>query len=390
MTGAPEGVGARRTALEVLSRVIDQGAYANIALPAVLARSELDERDRALATDLVYGTVRMRRACEFLVDRFLTRRPPPAGRAALLLGAYQVAYRNDIPAYAAVSSTVGATPKRFRSLVNAVLRKVAGAPLEFPDAATELSYPDWLVELMVADHGKEAALAALAAMNEPAATHVRADGYVQDLASQWVAEHFASALDPTVGSRVVELCAAPGGKATAVASKGSWVAALDLRDSRVELLRSNIAALGTSEVAAVRGDALRVPFAAGSVDGVLLDAPCSGLGVLRRRPDARWRLEEAAPGRLAALQRSMVDAAVGLVRDGGVLTYSVCTLSANETLGIDEHLATTHPHMQPLEPPGAPWIPWGRGALLMPDARGSDGMALFSYRAGGGAGGPVG
>src|SRR5690606_12081891 len=111
--------------------------------------------------------------------------PPPAARRALRLGTYQLVHRDDIPDHAAVSATVEAAPKRFRPLVNAVLRRVATAPVEYPDEATRLSYPDWVVDLLVRDLGRERALAALEAMGEPARPTVRADGYVQDLASQW-------------------------------------------------------------------------------------------------------------------------------------------------------------------------------------------------------------
>jgi 16S rRNA (cytosine967-C5)-methyltransferase len=115
---------------------------------------------------------------------------------------------------------------------------------------------------------------------------------------------------------------------------------------------------------------------------VLLDAPCSGLGVLRRRPDARWRLDPGAPDRLAVLQREMVDAAIRLVGPGGTFVYSVCTLTSAESLGIDEHIARTHPGLAALEPPGDPWLPLGRGSVLLPQAASTDGMCLFRYEVG--------
>ena len=239
------GVPARRLALDVLARVEDDGAYANLALPAALSRTDLGEDDRRLVTDLVYGTLRRRRSVDHLVDRFLTAGPPPAARRALRLGAYQLAFRPDLPDYAVVSATVGATPKRFRGLANAVLRKVAAAPVEFPDDATRLSYPDWVVERLVTDLGSDDALAALAAMDEAPSPTVRRDGYVQDLASQWV----AAAVDARAGDRVVDLCAAPGGKATALASSGASVVAADLRPARAGLVASNAARLGTASVA---------------------------------------------------------------------------------------------------------------------------------------------
>ncbi len=374
-----EGVATRRLALEVLARVEEDGAYANLALGPVLERSGLDDRDRGLVTDLTYGTLRRRRAMEHLVDRFLSDPPPPAARRALLLGAYQLAHRTDIPPYAAVSATVGAAPKRYRGLVNAVLRRVSKAPVEYPDEATRLSYPTWIVDRLREDLGDARAVAALESMNESATTHVRSDGYIQDPASQRVVETVLGTLTPP--ARVVDLCAAPGGKATGMAAaEGLWVAAVDRSPGRVELLRSNVVRLRAASVSPVVGDALSPPVRPGSADAVLLDAPCSGLGVLRRRADARWRVDADAPDRLAILQRSMVDAAIPLLAPGGVLAYSVCTLSAVETQGIDEHLAANHGDMRALDPPGPPWEPWGRGAILLPQSEGTDGMALFCYR----------
>jgi len=376
-------VASRRVALEVLARVEDEGAYANLALSPVLERSGLGERDRALVTDLVYGTLRRRRALDHLVDRFLADPPPAAARRALRLGAYQLVERPEIPSYAAVSATVGAAPKRLRGLVNAVLRRVAEAPVEYPDEATALSYPDWVLARLTEDLGRERALGALAAMNEPARTHVRADGYVQDPASGMVAAAVLDALPPgrtaARPARVADLCAAPGGKATALAAPDVWVVAGDVAPVRAGLVVGNAARTGAAGVAVVVADASAPPLRAGWFDGVLVDAPCSGLGVLRRRPDARWRVDPDAPGRLAAVQRRMVDAAVGLLAPGGVLTYSVCTLTAAETLGIDDHLAGHHRDLEPLAPPEG-WERWGRGGLLLPQAAGADGMALFQYR----------
>jgi 16S rRNA (cytosine967-C5)-methyltransferase len=374
-----EGAASRRTALEALARIEDDGAYANIVLPAVLERSGLSVQDRGLVTDLVYGTIRRLRSVDHLVDRFLTSDPPPAARRALRLGAYQLAFRRDIPSYAAVAATVEAAPKRFRALTNAVLRKVSDAPVEFPDVATRLSYPDWVVDRLVTDLGSADALDALEAMDRSPEVTRREDGYVQDRASQWV----AASVGAGDGDVVVDLCAAPGGKATAmggaVGSAGIVVAA-DLQPTRLGLVADNIARLGLSDVVAVVADATSPPFRPLGADRVLVDAPCSGLGVLRRRPDARWRIDADAPERLAALACRIMEQAVGLVRPGGTLVYSVCTLTAAETLGVDDHVARDHPALVPLSPPDAPWRPWGRGAILLPQWADTDGMCLFRYR----------
>jgi 16S rRNA (cytosine967-C5)-methyltransferase len=374
MSRPTPGVQARRVAIAALVRVAEQGAYANLALPAVLERSGLPERDRALATDLVYGTLRMQRACDHLVDRFVLRDVDPVVRAALRVGGYQLAF-SEVPAHAAVSTTVGAVDQRVRGFVNAILRRVADAPVEFPDEATRLSYPDWIVERLRVDLGDEVALAALRAMNDRPQVHARPDGYVQDPASQWVAE----LVEATAGQRVADLCAAPGGKATALAHTGAHVVAADLQAQRVGLVRDNAVRTGTTLDVLV-ADAARPPFVDRCFDRVLVDAPCSGLGVLRRRPDARWRIEPAAVERLADLQRRIVDAAVSLLRPGGVLVYSVCTLTTAETLGVDEHLATLHPDLVPLEAPSEPWVAHGRGGLLLPQAAGTDGMFVLRLR----------
>ena len=152
----------RRLAFDALRAVNADGAYANLVLPRMLDRSPLDQRDRALVTELVYGTTRMQRACDFLVERFLLDTVDPSVRAALRVGAYQLAFAG-IPPHAAVGTTAGAVPARVRGLVNAVLRRVAEHPVApdgWPSDAVRLSYPDWLVERLVADLGAADAIAA--------------------------------------------------------------------------------------------------------------------------------------------------------------------------------------------------------------------------------------
>ena len=145
-------VTARQLSLDALDRIERDGAYANLVLPELLGRTGLAPRDRHFATELVYGTTRMRRACDFLVDRFLTRELDPRVRNALRLGAYQLHFLAMAP-HAAVGETVEVAPKAARGLVNAVLRRVASAPPAWPDDATRLSYPDWVVDTVVADLG---------------------------------------------------------------------------------------------------------------------------------------------------------------------------------------------------------------------------------------------
>src|SRR3954452_24610577 len=225
---------ARAVALDALIQ-IDHDAYANLVTPGLLANASLTTRDRHFVTELVYGTTRMRRACDWLIERHLDRpieKLDPPVRAVLRMGTYQLAFLQT-PPHAAVSASVDVAPKRARGLVTAVLRKVAPAPVEWPDEATRLSYPDWIVQQLDADLGPGAAHAALETMNQPATVTERPDGYVQDDASQQVAA-YVSALP---GRRTIDLCAAPGGKATAI---NGFIVASDIRRHRAELIVGNV------------------------------------------------------------------------------------------------------------------------------------------------------
>ncbi len=347
------GVAVRRVALDALVRIEDGGAYANLVLDGVLgdgAGADLPDRDRAFVTELVYGTTRMRRACDHLVDRHRRGRVEPRVRAALRLGAHQLAFAGVAP-HAAVSATVGAVPKRARGLVNAVLRRVAedvAAGPTWPDDATRLSYPDWIVDELVSRLGRDGALDALAAMNRPATTHVRADGYVQDLASQAVVD----SVEAGPGALVLDACAAPGGKATGLAATGATVVAAESRPGRARLVvanRDRVAGPGSGPLVVAAADAAAPPWRPGTFDRILLDAPCSGLGVLRRRPDARWRIDADAPARLAALQVAMVEAAGPLLATGGMLVLSVCTLTVDESDGVADAARPVGPDGAPLQ-----------------------------------------
>ena len=365
---------ARRVALDVLVRIDTEGAYANVVLPKTLAGTDLDARDRGFVTELVYGTTRKRRALDWVIDPFLVKDPPPVARAALRLGAYQL-LELDTPAHAAVSETVAASPKRFRGLANAVLRKISSVTPQWPNDATRLSYTDWIVARLSADLGEEAALAALESMNRPATVHRREDGYVQDPSSLLVAD----AVDVGPHDLVYDMCAAPGGKATALAQRGATVIAGELNLARAGLVSTNRESLGAATLSVVAADGMRPPVRAGAFDAVLIDAPCTGLGALRRRPDARWRIDEAAVDRLVKLQRSLIGAAVPLLKPGGQLVYSVCTLTSAETIGVAEWVGE-NTDLVVDERLGLPWTSHAVGALLLP-AEANDGMAVFRWRA---------
>ena len=444
------GVAARSLAIDALVRV-EAGGYSHLVLPGLLRSSGLDERDRALVTELVYGTLRTQGQADFLLAG-ASKRPLPEldapVRAALRLGVHQL-LAGVVP-HAAVGTTVGAlagwsSPAAVgaKQYANAVLRRIAdlGPNWAFPDGedaealSVRTSHPRWLVELLRRDLGAEAE-AVLASANVPPAVTLRpnrlratpeeligeltaggvrveagslapgalvvrgvgdlarlpavAEGRAtpQDQASQAV----AAAVGARPGERLLDLAAAPGGKATALAEAmgdEGLVVAADLRPGRAARVGEAARRLGLRSVVVVTADGRRLPFRAGpaaaggdgSFDRVLLDAPCSGLGVLRRRPEARWRLEPAAVDRAAALQRDLLAAAAGRVRPGGLLAYAVCTLTREETLDVDAWAAATFPQFTALDQPGGPWRPHGRGALLLPTAAGTDGMFLLLLRA---------
>ncbi len=361
---------ARSVAHDVLVRVEVDRAWVAPALDAALRRARLDDRDRGLATELVYGVTRRRRALDAAARPFIRRDLDPEVRAAIRIGTYQL-LEQRVPAHAAVSESVDLAPRRASGLVNAVLRRVAdaGMPSDL-GAAERLSYPDWLVDRLVADLGRDDAHAALAEMNVAVETPVRPDGYRQDPASGWVVD----LVDAQPGETVADLCAAPGGKATGLAATGAHVIASDLRPARARSIVAAAAATG-HHVDVLVADG-RVPaLRHGIVDRVLLDAPCSGLGALRRRADARWRIDDQAVDRLAAVQVELLDSAADLVRPGGRIVYSVCTLTTAETTAVVDRVLDRRGDLSaaPVETVDR-WRARGVGVLTLPQDHHTDGM----------------
>ncbi len=361
---------ARQVALDALLRIDHDGAYANLLLPSMLGRSRLTEQDRRFVTDLVYGTTRMRRACEALVERFVLTEPDPEVRTLLRLGAYQLHFAG-VARHAAVGETVELAHPKVRGFVNAVLRRIADTPMIWTDDASRLSYPDWILERFVAELGEFEGHAALECMNEPPLVSERADGYFQDLASQWVADLVRA----QPGDTVLDVCSAPGGKATAMASNGALVIGADQRPHRAALVVENAHRMGY-HLPVVVADGTAPPFADSSFDHVLIDAPCSGLGSLRRRADARWRISPDDIDDLVELQRRLVAASAPLVKLDGSMTYSVCTITAAESVD--------HPTPEGFEVVeealGHPWHPFSKGFRLLPQNADTDGMVIIRYR----------
>jgi 16S rRNA (cytosine967-C5)-methyltransferase len=368
---------ARRAAFDVLRRVFEDDAYADRALRSAAER--LDERDRALATRLAYGAVQRVRTLDHAIaelgGRPVARLDAPV-RAALRLGAYQLGFVDGVPRYAAVNESVelvrAARLERAVAFTNAVLRRLAdgiGPLLEsLPEGPLKHSYPDWVWDVWRRDLGEADALALMRAQNEPPETVVRLvrgdpPGEATDIPGAYRVERVDEAAlaegrvwpqsrgsqlaGLTVGARdrerTLDLCAAPGGKATMLAGE---VVAVELHEARARELEQNAARLGATNVRVVVADGRRLPEELSGFDRALVDAPCSGLGVLAARPDLRWRAEP-----LPQLQLELLLAAAARVRPGGAVVYSVCTINADEAehvvdasgLEVDASLADEWP-----------------------------------------------
>jgi 16S rRNA (cytosine967-C5)-methyltransferase len=377
----------RTIAFSVLRAVDERDAYVNLLLPTL--QHELDRRDSALATELTHGTIRMRGAYDAIIDSLATRELDPAVRDALRLGAHQLLSMR-VPAHAAVSTTVdlvraeiGHKPAGF---VNAILRRVAtkdldtwlgeltaGRPAD-EALAIRYSHPAWIVRALGEAVGPDQLEDLLAANNEPpkvtlvalpglispealpgkpgafsrfarvlpggspASIRAVADGRaaVQDEGSQVVALTLAMAPMSGPDERWLDLCAGPGGKTALLGAigirRGVRVIANEPRPHRADLVRLNAWRLPNVEV--TEFDGRKAPWDDGSFDRILVDAPCTGLGALRRRPESRWRRSEADLADLVPLQTALLTRALQLVRPGGLVAYSTCSPHLAETRGV--------------------------------------------------------
>jgi 16S rRNA (cytosine967-C5)-methyltransferase len=347
-------------------RVFEEGAYADRALRS--AAAGLDGRDRALAQRLAFGAVQRARTLDHAIGA-LGRRPvprlDPPVRAALRLAAYQLGFVDGVPRYAAVNESVelvrAAGVERAVPFTNAVLRRLAdGLPALLAGltdatpsaAALKHSYPDWVADVWWRDLGREGATALMWAQNEPAERVVRLvsgelDGLPdKDLPGAWHVERIDEgalaegriwpqsrgsqlaglAVGSREGERTLDLCAAPGGKATMLAGE---VTAVEVNEARARELVEAVRRLGAANARVVVADGRALPAELNGFDRALVDAPCSGLGVLNARPDLRWRSEP-----LPALQLELLRAAAARVRPGGTIVYSVCTINADESEAI--------------------------------------------------------
>jgi 16S rRNA (cytosine967-C5)-methyltransferase len=405
------GLESRQLAWQVLQAVA-AGAYADGALERELKRHPLTPADRALATELAYGSIRQRRQLDAWLDELgqvPALRQPPKLRWLLHLGLYQLLHSDRVPASAAVSTTVELAKRgglaRLAPVVNGLLRSFlrrqeAHQPLGEPATAAERlalahSLPDWLAAELLGWLPQERAESFAAACNQPPPLDLRVnplrisrealleafaaagiaaeplEGLPQGLTltarsgdlralpgyaeGHWCvqdrsAQRIAPLLEPRPGQRLLDACAAPGGKSTHLAEligDQGEVLALDRSGPRLRRLITNAERLGLGSIHALEADGLTLaqlqPQLLGRFDGLLIDAPCSGLGTLARHADARWRITPEAVNGLAELQRQLLEALLPLLKPGGRLVYATCTVHPAENQQQLDAFQQRHP-----------------------------------------------
>lgn len=399
---------AREAALETTLRVHRTGSYAHILLSKILERSRLKTRDKALATELVYGTLRNEGTLDWVLSHYAVRplqELSPEILDILRLGAYQLLYTKKIPAHAATNESVELAKKYagpgIARFVNALLRRVIKEKDKLPwpkleeDPVSHISlvysHPRWLVEMWIEELGLKDTIALCKANNDRlpvvlrvntlkitptglkkrleerglrvAATPFAPEGLVVERGGaisefpefneglfqvQDESSMLASyAVGPKPGELVLDLCAAPGGKTTHLAAlmknKGRIIA-VDLHAHRLRLIEENCERLGVKIVKLIQGNATKLEgLISEKVDRILVDAPCSGLGTLGRRPDSRWRKSVEAIKQLAVLQIQLLESASSFVKIEGVIVYATCTISRRENQEVVEKFLKRHP-----------------------------------------------
>ncbi len=425
----------RRLAADSLVKWEKMGKYAGLEAAATLGRDVLRGADRGLYSALVYGVVERTVTLDFIIDRYSStpaEKLEPIVRAALRLGLYQLLYMDKIPDHAAVSETVGLVPKRAAGLVNGVLRSFlrSGKAYDLPDRGKDLaahlsvkySVPSELCRFFLDSYGEADAEGILASsfggdrlclrVNTLKCTVEDAMAKLTDMGAEsrvseivphvivtsgaeflegideglWFVQDEASAsavavLAPTPGGAVLDMCAAPGGKsfgcAITMENTGS-VRSFDIHENKLSLIRDGAKRLGIDIIEAAVGDG-KDPAEElhGSADFVICDAPCSGLGVLSKKPDIRYKNVSEIAG-LPKIQYEILCGAAKCVRPGGVLMYSTCTLNPAENEGVFMRFMKEHPEFEPM-----PFELCGMGgegyATLMPHKTGTDGFFVSKF-----------
>jgi 16S rRNA (cytosine967-C5)-methyltransferase len=432
---------ARYEALRILVRVEQDRAFVDIALEHALDDAKLDPRDAALCTEIVYGTLRWRRHLDWRLGPHLKRplaKLDPWVRNLLRLTAYQIFHLDRVPHWAAVDEAVSLARLKARTpgpaeFVNAVLRALtrASPPPSLPASsiealATRLSFPDWIASRWVHRHGSAEAEKLMTAMNERPPVTIRAnllrvtrDDLARRVRDEELAETRPTALapeglavlrgtvagwaafaegwctiqdeasmliarlvDPQPGELVADVCAAPGTKTTHLAelmgNRGK-ILAMDPHAGRLKLLAGAATRLGATIIEAHTGPVTTfAPHWPMRCDRVLVDAPCSNLGVLRRNPDVKWRRTEEDVRRLAEKQRGILGAAASLVKPGGRLVYATCSLEPEENESVIGAFLDTHAGWQAECPADFPVAPDAAGFIrCLPHVHGTDGFTAI-------------
>lgn len=391
---------ARGLALMLLGEIFDKGAYSNIALKKGLQNQALSAADKALVTELVYGTVARKLTLAWYLSHYIADRDQLDSWVyqLLMLSLYQLLYLDKIPQHAVVHEAVQLAKRQLGAdkFVNAILRKFLSTPLPEISAikrqnkrwSIQYSLPVWLVKKLVETYGQDRALkifesllvrnkasvrvvdladkADLMRETESQASLlaetalVKAHGHfaatpafqagrltIQDESSQLV----APTLQLAGHERVLDACAAPGGKTTHIASylTTGQVTALDLYDHKLALIRDNAARLGVADkVITQKLDATQVhqQYGPDSFDKILVDAPCSGIGLIRRKPDIKYNKGTADFGQLQAIQLKILDSVCQTVVKNGIITYSTCTIVPEENFQVLAQFLASHPNFE--------------------------------------------
>lgn len=398
---------AREIAMEILTKVEQEKAYSNLLLNQALHKHRMERADASLATEITYGTIQRLNTIDYYLNRFVTKgleKLQPWVRSLLRLSFYQLYYLDRVPAHAVVNEAVMIAKRKghqgIAGMVNGVLRNVLRQrqQLVLPDSLSTAqkialihSHPEWMVARWMRQYGTETAAAICEANNSSPCVSVRvntmkhdrdemicmmgehgvharkselapaglivesggnlalstwyADGdlSIQDESSMLVAE----AVDAQPGMKVLDCCAAPGGKTAHMAEKmrnQGIVWAVDLYEHKEKLIRDQAHRLALSCIETMVADAghLSDRFPKGYFDRILLDAPCSGLGVIRRKPDIKWTKRESEIEQIAEVQYELLSKIHCLLRPGGVLVYSTCTIETKENQGVIDRFLSTH------------------------------------------------
>ncbi len=434
----------RDAAIDVLLRVSERDVHLDVSLNKTLRRKSISGRGGRFLSQLVYGTTRHRLLCDHVL-RGICHQPleelPAPILAILRMGVFQALFCHQVTFPAMVHTSVDLAKKRGHAglgrMVNAVLRKAPQTldSVELPDRekrpggylCVRYSLPRWLVTLWDREYGPEGAEAIAAASDVEAPLTLRVnllktntEQLVKDLArsgvhvaplppipealvvtggkspikTKWFQQgHFTIQdpasmlagylLSPAPDSRILDVCAAPGGKTTHLAELSGGqarVVAMDQQANRLGRLLENVERLDTPNASVLCGDGHRPPFS-GGFDRVLVDAPCSGLGTLRRHPDIKWRMTPDAIARLADAQRALLRSSVALCENGGLVVYSVCTFSRQETVEVAEEVLA---EKEAVAEDGPEWLdPWkiARGQYrILPSKEALDGFFLMRLR----------